>query len=223
LWCKALSFLRTNKALKSLGVEMQPGVGESCLSAFRINIVAMLQENTSLESLFIRSWNSINTKIKAEEYIALITALQHNTALKSLKFYGYGRLQLTADEDKRMAALLKKNYALASLQNINLEKRAGDVGAILQLNAAGRRYLIEDGSSFSKGVKVLSTVRSDINCVFLHLLENPRLCDRSAVEVASDRTEERSRRGLGNPANHNGKREQGQALEEGKESRRRRT
>ncbi len=32
---------------------------------------------------------------------------------------------------------------------------------------------------------MLSAVRSNINCVFLHLLENPRLCDRSAVEMVS--------------------------------------
>jgi hypothetical protein len=56
------------------------------------------------------------------------------------------------------------------------------VDAILRLNKAGRRYLIEDGSSISKGVEVLSKVESSINCVFLHLLENPRLCDRRAVE-----------------------------------------
>jgi hypothetical protein len=57
------------------------------------------------------------------------------------------------------------------------------VDAILRLNAAGRRYLVQDGSSISKGVEVLSRVNNDINCVFLHLLENPRLCDRRAVEM----------------------------------------
>jgi hypothetical protein len=71
-----------------------------------------------------------------------------------------------------MAALLKKNYASESLPDINLELEAGDLGAILRLNESGRRYLIEDGSSISKGVKVLSAVSNEINCVFLHLLEN---------------------------------------------------
>jgi hypothetical protein len=149
--------------------------------------------------------------------------LQHNTTLKRLELSydvsSDGRVPLTDDEDKHLAKILKKNYALESLSNIS--SRAGDVDAILQLNSAGRRYLIEDGSSVSKGVEVLSRVNNDINCVFFHLLENPRLCDRSAVEVASDSTEER--RGLANPANHNGKREEGRALEDGKESRRRRT
>jgi hypothetical protein len=175
LWCRAFSFLRTNKALKSLRVYVQRGVTESCLSAFHIDIATMLQENTSLESLSIQSW-------KAVEYMALITVLQHNTTLKTLHFSDFARLLLTDDEDKQMAEVLKKNYALASLPNIHLEERAGDVSAILRLNDAGRRYLIQDGSSVSKGVEVLSAVRSDINCVFLHLLENPRLWDRSAVE-----------------------------------------
>jgi hypothetical protein len=80
-----------------------------------------------------------------------------------------------------MATLLKKNYALESLPYI----QGGDMDAILRLNKAGRRYLIEDGSSISKGVEVLSAVSSETDCVFLHLLENPTLCDRSAVEIVN--------------------------------------
>jgi hypothetical protein len=95
------------------------------------------------------------------------------------------------------------------------------VGAILRLNEVGRRYLVQDGSSISKGVEVLSAVGNEINCVFLHLLENPRLCDRSAVETASDSVE--GSKGSTSPTNHNGKREQDQVLKEGKESRRRQT
>jgi hypothetical protein len=211
-WCRALSFLRTNKALNSLIVHAHNGVTESCLSVFRIDIVTMLQENAALENLSILTWNAI----KAEEYIVLVTALQHNRTLKTLHHKRNSTIRLTDDEDKQMAALLKKNYGLENIRDIG---RVGDVGAILRLNEAGRRYLVQDGSSISKGVEVLSAVSEEINCVFLHLLENPRLCDRSAVEVASDSTEGRG--GSANPANHNGKREQGRALEEGKESRRR--
>jgi hypothetical protein len=217
LWCRALSFLCTNKALKSLVVNVQHGVTDSSLSAFRIDIAAMLQDSASLESLSIRSTNAI----RAEEYVAFVTSLQQNTTLKSLNFEGGGSpIRLTVDEDKQIAALLQKNYALESLPGID-PYWARDMAAILLLNKVGRRYLIEDGSSISKGVDVLSAVSKEINCVFLHLVENPRLCDRSAVEVASDMTE--GARGSANPANHNRKRGQGQRLEEGKESRRRRT
>jgi hypothetical protein len=57
LWCRALSFLPTNKALKSLMVALKVNLdihishGASRVSAVRLNIAAMLQENTSLENL----------------------------------------------------------------------------------------------------------------------------------------------------------------------------
>jgi hypothetical protein len=190
LWHRAFSFLRTDKALKSLMIGMQPrrlnslaqhGVTRSCLSAFCSEIAAMLQANASLESLSIQS--CITYEVKAKEYLALVAALQHNTTLKSLNFRCWNSLKLTHDEDKQMASLLKKNYALQTIWGVN--NRLGDVATILRLNKAGRRYLIEDGSSISKGVEVLSRVNNDINCVFLHLLENPRLCDRRAVETVS--------------------------------------
>jgi hypothetical protein len=129
----------------------------------------MLQENTSLDSLFFRSKDRRFVTIKAEEYIALVTVLQHNAALKTLSIYHNGSLQFTGDEDKQIEMLLKKNYALESLPHI---EEAGEVHAIfLRLNAAGRRYLIEDGSSISKGVEVLSKANNGIYCVFFHLLE----------------------------------------------------
>jgi hypothetical protein len=212
---RAFSFLRTSNTLKSFKITLDSRVTKSRVTAFRNHIVAMLQESKSLESLSIYSDNSI----KAEEYIALVTALQHKTTLKALDF---GWFHLTDAENKQMATLLKKNYAMESLSDLDRKSKAGDVGAILRLNQAGRRYLIEDGSSVLKGVEVLSAVRDDINSVFFHLLENPSLCNRSAVEVASDEETEKGR-GSANPASRKGKREQGQALEEEKESRRQRT
>jgi hypothetical protein len=191
LWRRAFSFLRINKTLKSLVVKLYPkyhqNLAGSCVSAFLIDIATMLQKNASLVSISIQSM----TKIEAQDYLAFITALQGNSTLKivSLKYERLGstvKLHLTDDEDKEIAALLNKNYAVESLPDIDPENEAGDVSAILRLNGAGCRYLIEDGSSISKGVEVLSRVNNDINCVFLHLLENPRLCDRSAVEKVSD-------------------------------------
>jgi hypothetical protein len=112
---------------------------------------------------------------KTEEYLVLISMVRHNKTLKSLNLKGRGCLTLTDDEDKQMAALLQKNYALESLPDIHLLNGAEDVSAILRLNATVRRYVTEDGSSISKGVIVLSAVRNEINCVFLHLLKEVSL------------------------------------------------
>jgi hypothetical protein len=178
----------------------------------------MLQENTSLESLFIQSHT---IEIKAEEFFVLITSLQHNTTLKSLDLKGSGSLTLAHDEDKQMASLLKNNYALEILPNIN-NHQGGDVGSILRLNEAGRRYLVQDGSSISKGVEVLCRVNNEINCVFCwHLLENPRLCGQRAVEMTSAAERNgRSTNPTASTGSSRGKRKQASA-HKGNESRRR--
>jgi hypothetical protein len=64
-----------------------------------------------------------------------------------------------------MASLLKKNYALENLEGLYTCFR-GDVDTIFRLSEAGQRYLVKDGSSISKGVEVLASVRVEINCVF---------------------------------------------------------
>jgi hypothetical protein len=218
-WCSAFSFLRTNKTLKSLGFYVRYGLTESCLSAFRIDIAVMLEDNASLGSLSIQAVNS--SKMKAQDYVAFVTALKHNGTLKTLILQPHFTIQLTDDEDKHVAKFLKKNYALESVPGIDLENRAGDVGAILRLNAAGRRHLVQDGSSISKGVKVLSSVNDDNNCVFLHLLENPRLCDRTAVELPdADESSSHSTSPTAIYSSGGEKREQ-DILHGGKESRRR--
>jgi hypothetical protein len=228
LWCRAFSFLRTNKALKFLEVDVHYGATESCVSTIRSDIACILRENASLESIFILDCRGN----QSEEYIAFVTALQYNMTLKTFLFHS-STIQWSCDEDKHMVtigAILKKNYALESLPETDLDNEAGDIDAILRLNAAGRRYLIEDGSSISKGVEVLSRVNNDIHCVFFHLLENPRLCDRSAVEIAS--TDEGSNNNSSSSSNSNmstnpsvssdgrGKREQA-SVQNSRESRRR--
>ena len=82
-----------------------------------------------------------------------------------------------------LVSALKNNYGLVEI--LGIYHGAGDINSILQLNQAGRRYLVQDGSSISKGVGVLSGVSNDINSVFLHLLEDPRLCDQGAFERPS--------------------------------------
>jgi hypothetical protein len=213
LWCRCFSFLRS-KALKALSVFVYHGVTESCASAFRMHIAAMLQENVSLENLSIVTPGAS----KVEEFVALLPAFENNTTLTALCLSEeYQSLRLTDSEDKQIATLLKKSYGLKLLPDIC---EGGDVGTILRLNGAGRRYLIQDGSSISKGVDVLSRVNDEINCVFLHLLENPRLCDRSVVEMVNA-SEAESRPTSPTAGSGEGKREQANAQHEGKEARRR--
>jgi hypothetical protein len=183
----ALSFLRTNSTLKSLTVSFLQARKESYVSAFLLEAVKVL-ENTFLESFTISSYGR-GRGIEVEDFLALISALQLNTTLKTLdlQYYWFENISFTVDELNRLVSMLRKNYGLEHiLPNVPCAED-GTVKAILRLNKAGRRYVIQDGSSIPKGVDVLSAVSDEIDCVFLHLLENPGLCERRATRTATGR------------------------------------
>jgi hypothetical protein len=214
LWLEALSFLRTNTTLKTLHMDFDDGVTESHATAIRMEIAATLCENESLETLVMPSEGA-----KLEDYLVFVPAIQPNTTLKKLRLHNKD-FSLEGDEIKDFIAVLKKNYGLEEIRG--LQQCAGDIRSIFDLNGAGRRYLVQDGSSISKGVHVLSRVNNDINSVFLHLLENPRLCDRSAVEMSSSIRNIDNARSTPSPGNYSGgKREQQASLHTGTETRRR--
>jgi hypothetical protein len=210
-----------------LSVSFQPVEGASYDSAFRLEAVKSIEDNPFLESLAIETKES---GINFEEFLDLISALQRNTTLRSLGFRFYHaslsstddvmdhqNLDLTNDEVNQLVPILMKKYGLEHLPDLSCaDDRA--VKAVMRLNGAGCRSLIKDGSSISKGVDVLSAVSDDINCVFLHLLENPGLCNRRAVETTT-----RSKRPGANldESSSSGKRERAQS-QLGKEPPRRR-
>jgi hypothetical protein len=225
LWREALSFLHTNTALKTLVVDCDGDVTESHATTIRMEIAAALHENESLENISMDYYPA-----GFKDYLLFVAAIQPNTALKcqsnttlkSLQLRTHDEeLDLDDDEVKDLISVLRKNYGLEEI--LGLRIGAGDIRSILDLNRAGRRYLVQDGSSISKGVAVLSRVKDDINSVFLHLLENPRLCDRSAVEMASSSTGNMDNAGSTSPENrHNGGKRESQAPSHtGKETRRR--
>jgi hypothetical protein len=212
----ALSFLRTNSTLKSLAVSFAPTQEAYYVSAFRLEAVKMMEENLFLESLTIKEIDGYSMKV--EELLAVISALQLNTALKTLGFRESSvRLHLTDDEVNQLVPVLMKNFGLERILPDISCSDDGTIKAILKLNAAGRRYLIKDGSSISKGVDVLSAVSDEIDCVFLHLLENPCLCNRKVAETTTGR--QRSGANI-DESSSAGKRERALSLT-GKEPRRR--
>jgi hypothetical protein len=228
LWREALSFLRTNAALKTLCIGFKWNTSNSHVATIRTEVLAMLRENESLVALSLTS-----PDFTFEDYLVAIPEMQPNTTLKKLSLHGEA---FSVDDDKMkvLFPVLKKNYGLEEFPGLcqdadfrsifpGLCHDDADFRSIFDLNRAGRRYLVQDGSSISKGVDVLSRVNDDINSVFLHLLENPRLCDRGAVEMSSSSIGNMDNAGSTSPGNrHNGdKREQQAPSQLAKETRRR--
>jgi hypothetical protein len=196
LWREALSFLRTNRALKTLSMHFDQNVTESHATAIRMEAPAALCKNESLDSLHM-----VSPDARFDDYLSLVEAIQSNTTLKSLWLRDED-FDVDEDETKDLIPVLTKNYGLEEF--LGLEYESEDVNAILKLNQAGRRYLVQDGSSISKGVAVLSRVNDDINPVFFHLLENPRLCNRSAVEMSSSSIGNMDNAGSASPGKNSG-------------------
>ena len=62
------------------------------------------------------------------------------------------------------------------------------VKGVLVMNRAGRRYLLDDPHDKGKGVKVLAAVYYNLDCIFLHLVENPFLCYRDEPQNADTKS-----------------------------------
>jgi hypothetical protein len=165
--------LGMNKTLRKLHVSGLSSMAESLIPALHEG----LGKNSTLEILELIH---VAHATQPSFHIAAVEALQLNKTLKTLRLC-YGTQKLTDDEVKHLTSVVKRNYELESLIDIDsMDDRTGDLRSILRLNEAGRRYLLDGhGSVVSKGVGVLSTVCDDLNSVFLHLLENPSLCNRS--------------------------------------------
>jgi len=87
---------------------------------------------------------------------------------------------------------IKSNFNLTLLQITDLDSGASPIlssetmcvgQGILRMNKAGRRYIPTDATNKQRGINVLYSVQSDLNCPLLHLLENPFLCSRRQARI----------------------------------------
>jgi hypothetical protein len=172
-WRKTLPFLRNNKTLKSLTINVDCGFKEPRALALCLDTVAMLKDNTSLEILDIQNYG-----VGHDDYFTALESLQTNTTMKTLRLHPKSDAIRDDGKIKHLISLVKKIYGLESLdEGLVVRDPAGELDTVLRLNRAGRRYLIQPAGSIANGVEVLVAVRDDLGCLFYHLLENPLLCD----------------------------------------------
>ena len=174
---ETVSFLRINASLKSLTIACADtaasDAGHLCLKK-----VSALAVNASLEYLDIEIKG--DESISSVDYLAALAALGRNTTLKTLRLHP--KLDsFDSDQVEELLSLIRKNYGLESLDD-GLPDPTGEAGYILLFNKAGRRYILRDPSSIPGSIGVFAGVSDDVNCVLVHMLENPRLCDRRTVE-----------------------------------------
>jgi hypothetical protein len=179
-WREALSFLPVNTYLKALTITIGGQLFGQSLVDLCMDAIALLKSNTALVFLEI-----VNHGILPVDYFKALSLLKCNSTLKTLHLScSLDHLSCSVEfedgkgsETEQLLSAVKKNYGLESLGGC-IEARVPTVGAVLRLNSAGRRYLVQDAASASKGCALLSAVSDDLDCVYFHLLENPSLCER---------------------------------------------
>jgi hypothetical protein len=131
-WREALSFLRTNTALKTLRMNFQPNVSKSRIDTIRMEVLAMLWENESLETL-----GMIDNDGRRENYLVFVAAIQPNTTLKSLQLSP--QLQhlvgenfcVNEDEIKDLIPVLQRSYGIEDIPG--LRHSSADICSIFEL------------------------------------------------------------------------------------------
>jgi hypothetical protein len=128
-----------------------------------------LKCNTELKVLYFYMCSPDSTF-----FSALKDSLSTNTTLTELSFTSH-KLPEQAIVD--LVAAARSNYGL---EKIDVCVRDTNQKSLLRcipcLNKAGRRYLIEDPTCKERGMQVMEEVKDDLDCLFLHLQENPLLC-----------------------------------------------
>lgn len=132
------------------------------------------QGNKSLEELYlIGDGDEVSDDTKVDFLARLATP---ESRWKCLRLGNLSENDSTHDDS--IMKVYRNNYSLehCSLKPSN-ESNRSEVEALFRLNKAGRYYLKDEGKTRAKGVAVLAEVADDLDCLFVHLKENPTLCD----------------------------------------------
>jgi hypothetical protein len=175
---RLFSFLaENNNCLKYLSFHSLPMNAEDLAS-----LGTALAENPSLEKLDLHGDVS---QLKSDDLIAFASRLSINRHLKCFDLSGSPVLPLDVEKDgERFLEEMRNNVTLKkfnmTMPSSSLREHQprwfAELQSLLQLNAAGRRYMVDDANNLYQCTEVLGAVRHDLNCLYLHLRENPGLC-----------------------------------------------
>jgi hypothetical protein len=139
--------------------------------------VSVLPVDASLEymDIEIRAYESIEN-ISSVNFLAALAALETNTTLKTL--CNHPKL------DSLTVVPISICLIVISLDD-GLPDPTGEGGIHPMLEESRTTIYLGDPSSIQGSFGVFAGVSDDVNCVLIHILENPKLCDRRAVEMIS--------------------------------------
>ena len=171
-WRNMLPFLANNKTLRSFCLD-ENDLSPHCV----IEAVRMLETNETLETLSISSLH-----VTSATLVECVSLLRNNHTIKRLTIAQSSMEFLTSLQFKKMQEAIVDNFVLEELPDLYEVELMLDgdalemIRCILDLNKAGRRYIMDDPTARDKGVQVLATVANSLGHLYYHLRENPFLC-----------------------------------------------
>ena len=138
-----------------------------------------LSKNTSLELL---RFHANFLEIPSGEILEFASYLAKNNSIRYCSLSGFPVIPFSAEEDgEHFLNIMRSNVTMEEFY-LNLSTRdtprwLHEYRALLRLNRAGRRYVRQDPTNHLECVNVLDAARDDLDCLYLHLRENPSICN----------------------------------------------
>lgn len=143
----------------------------------------LLANNSSLREYIIQTGGR---EVDSVNFVLLLVDLRqrdHRWTTNQLEKLSIKSIRITkAWQARSMLDSLRTNYSLRTMDvtfSSTVQAYEPMVQGILKMNGAGRKYLIHHSGCLWRAVQVLLAVANNLDCLFLHLIENPTLCNRS--------------------------------------------
>jgi hypothetical protein len=133
----------------------------------------IIPDSLFLETLVVAS----HVSLSGNSFRRFTENLATNRSLKSLELWGWN---VEGDILENLIRSATDNYTLESVRlSSDCSSQLERLRIILQLNRAGRKYLVNNvDCDKGRGIEVIAEVSSDLDCLLVLLLENPSLCSR---------------------------------------------
>lgn len=189
-WNRICCGVAVNKSIVEL--EVCRGARLSINNSGMRQSIYSLTKNKTLGSLSIFFGESAHIQ-SSEALLVTLHKLRKNAALKKGIFSPLPQLSVSRGEELNKCFL--KNYTLnhcpfrmtpdtSRKDNLRNDRIVMKAEMIRTLNKHGRVYILEDNMNKERGIALLAAVSNNMDCIFLHLKENPSLC-RSSSEAGS--------------------------------------
>jgi hypothetical protein len=215
--CDSLSMaIRNNSTLSCLRLDFCSADERAVPPAALLRVLEAIKVNTSLRSVGLELDGAISSTYSPSQHdlnaigTGIADLIRFNSCLKDFNLVlSQDPSEWCVKRESVLVAAIKENFTM-EFCNVRPIQRGGVssssssssslVDIYARLNLHGRVYLKQGGGAQQKrGVELLIAVNYDLDCLFVHLLENPGLCCRTPCELLGLKSQKSEDSKISNP------------------------